>query len=129
MSERQARRQATRLFRVCLVNSMLDEDRARQVVQRVVAAGKRDCPAILQHFLRLVKSDQARRTATIESAVPLAADLMDEVQAGLTRRYGVKLSFGFAVSPVLIGGMRIRVGSDVYDCSVRARLVALEDSF
>ena len=96
MSERQARRQATRLFRVCLVNSMLDEDRARQVVQRVVAAGKRDCPAILQHFLRL---------------------------------YGVKLSFGFAVSPVLIGGMRIRVGSDVYDGSVRARLVALEDSF
>jgi F-type H+-transporting ATPase subunit delta len=48
------------------------------------------------------------------------------VQAGLDRAYGQGLETSFALNPDLIGGMRIRVGSDVYDGSVRARLAALE---
>ena len=35
----------------------------------------------------------------------------------------------FAQNPALIGGMRIKVGSDVYDGSVQARLAALQESF
>jgi F-type H+-transporting ATPase subunit delta len=98
-------------------------------VQHVVAAGHRDCPAILSHFKRLVKLDLARHTATVESAAPLPADLQAAIDAGLTRRYGPGLSTAFAHRPALIGGMRIQVGSDVYDGSVRAGLAALEKRF
>ena len=51
------------------------------------------------------------------------------IEAGLTRRYGPGLSTAFVQRPALIGGMRIQVGSDVYDGSVRAGLAALEQSF
>jgi F-type H+-transporting ATPase subunit delta len=126
---KQAKREARRLFRYCLVNGLLDANRVRDVVQHVVAAGHRDCPAILSHFKRLVKLDLARHTATVESAAPLPADLQAAIDAGLTRRYGPGLSTAFAHHPALIGGMRIQVGSDVYDGSVRAGLAALEKRF
>jgi F-type H+-transporting ATPase subunit delta len=112
-----------------LVNGSLDEGRVRDVVRQVVAANPRDCPAILSHFTRLVKLDLARRTATIESATALPADLQASVEAGLTRRYGPGLRTGFVQRPELIGGMRIQVGCDVYDGTVRAGLAALEKSF
>jgi F-type H+-transporting ATPase subunit delta len=126
---KQAKREAKQLFRYCLVNGVLDANRVRDVVQHVVAAGHRDCPAILSHFKRLVKLDLARHTATVESAAPLPADLQAAIDAGLTRRYGPGLSTAFAHRPALIGGMRIQVGSDVYDGSVRAGLAALEKRF
>ena len=113
----------------CLVNHLLDENRVRQVVERVIATGERNCPAILAHFLRLVKLDCAQHTATIESATPLPVDLQQVVQAGLARRYGPGLTTAFAQRAELIGGMRIQVGCDVYDGSVRAGLEALQKSF
>jgi F-type H+-transporting ATPase subunit delta len=76
-----------------------------------------------------VKLDLARHTAQVESAVPLPEDLRASVQAGLARTYGLGISASFAHNPGLIGGMRIKVGSDVYDGSVRARLAALEKGF
>jgi F-type H+-transporting ATPase subunit delta len=59
----------------------------------------------------------------------LPPDLQAGIEAGLKRRYGPGLTAVFAQRPALIGGMRIQVGSDVYDGSVRAGLAALEQSF
>ena len=126
---KQARREATQLFRLCLVNSLLDENRARQVVQQIIAAKPRGYLATLSHFQRLVRLDRARHTANVESAITLPPDLRASVQAGLARVHGPGLSSSFAENPALIGGMRIRVGSDVYDGSVQSRLAALEQSF
>jgi F-type H+-transporting ATPase subunit delta len=126
---RQAKREAKRLFRFCLVNGLLDEARARQVVRGIIDAKRRGGLALLSHFQRLVKLDLARHTAQVESAIPLPDDLRASVQAGLTRTYGPGIRASFAHNPGLIGGMRIKVGSDVYDGSVRARLNALEKSF
>ena len=97
--------------------------------QASIATGERDCPPILTHFLRLLKIDYALHTATVESATPLPADLQAMVQTELTQRYGPGLTTTFAQRPELIGGMRIQVGCDVYDGSVRAGLEALERSF
>jgi F-type H+-transporting ATPase subunit delta len=126
---KKAKREAKQLYRFCLVNDLLDENRARQVAQRVLATGKRDCLSIVTHFLRLLKLDCARHTATIESVTPLLADLQSAVQAGVAHRYGLGLTTKFVQRPELIGGMRIQVGCDVYDGSVRARLEALKRSF
>jgi F-type H+-transporting ATPase subunit delta len=126
---KQARREAKELFRCCLADGLLDEGRVRQVVQRVLAVKPRGYLAILSRFQRLVKLDLERRTARVESAAPLAADLQNSLEASLTRAYGVGLNISFARNSELIGGMRIKVGSDVYDGSIQARLRALQESF
>jgi len=126
---KQARREAGQLFRLCLVNGLLDENRARQVVQQIVAAKPRGYLGTLAYFQRLVRLDSAQHTARVESALTLPPEVQASVQTGLTRTYGPGLSTSFADNPALIGGMRIRVGSDVYDGSVQGRLAALEQSF
>jgi F-type H+-transporting ATPase subunit delta len=126
---KQARREAKELFRCCLVNGLLDESRAREAVRLVIEAKPRGYIAILAHVQRLVKLAVEQRTARVESAVPLPGDLQAFVQAGLTRVYGAGLIVTFNQNPALIGGLRIKVGSDVYDGSVRARLAALQESF
>jgi F-type H+-transporting ATPase subunit delta len=126
---KQSRRGAKELFRSCLMNGLMDEERARQVVRQVIAAKPRGYVNILTHFQRLVKLDMARRSARIESAVPLSPAMQASVQASLGRVYGPGLNTAFVQNSSLIGGMRIKVGSDVYDGSVQARLAALQESF
>ena len=128
-TSRQTKREAKRLFRSCLVNGLLDEGRTRQVVQRIIDGKRRGGLALLAQFQRLVKLEWSRRTAEVESATPLPPDLRTSIQAGLARVYGSEISASFTHNPDLIGGMRIKVGSDVYDGSVRARLAALEEGF
>jgi len=126
---KQLRSEAKQLFRLCLVNGLLDEGRVRRVVQRIVEAKHRGYLALLKSFQRLVRSAISRRTAEVESAVPLPEDLRAEVLAGLERVYGPGINVQFTDRAELIGGMRIKVGSDVYDGSVQAGLAALERKF
>jgi F-type H+-transporting ATPase subunit delta len=128
-SIKQARRDAKQLFRLCLANGLLDDGWVRRVVQRVSESKTRNRFNVLSEFLRLVKLDCTRHTATVESATPLPPGMQASIQAGLSRVYGPGLNTSFAHSPALIGGMRIKVGSDVYDGSVQARLAALEARF
>src|SRR5689334_14796831 len=90
-----ARREAKELFRSCSINGLLDENRARQAVQQVLAVKPRNYIAILSHFQRLVKLDIERRSAHIESATPMAPDLQASVQSSLARLYGPGLNFAF----------------------------------
>ena len=128
-ASKRAIREATQLFRACLVNGLLEEARVREVVQQLATGKPRGYLATLSAFRRLVQLECARHTARIESAVPLPADLQASVLKSLESAYGKGLSTAFVDNPSLIGGMRIRVGSDVYDGSVRGRLAALERSF
>ena len=126
---KQAKREAKELFRSCLVSGLLDDNRARQAVRKVAETKPRCYLAILSHFARLVKLDTEKRAAKVESAAPLSPELQGKIQTDLARTYGRGLNVSFTQNPALIGGMRIRVGSDVYDGSVLARLHALQESF
>ena len=125
---KQARRDAKSLFQTCKVNGLLEDNRARQAVSAVIAQKPRGYVAILHHFQRLVKLDLDRRTARMENAVETPPELMNSIRANLERRYGSGLNISFGINPGLIGGLRIKVGSDVYDGSVKARLEALKSS-
>lgn len=129
MIRKRARREGKRLFRYCLVNEVPNENRIRQIVQRVLACSYRDSPAVLAYFLHLLRLDSAARTAKIESATPLSPELKAAIQAALTRRYGEALVTDFLERPSLLGGVRIQAGCDVYDGTIRAKLNALETSF
>jgi F-type H+-transporting ATPase subunit delta len=126
---KQARLEARRAFRACEVNGKFDESRARQVVNILVEQKPRGYLGILTQFQKLVKLDEARRNATIESAAPLTPDYQAKVQADLKKVYGEGLNFTFKQNPALLGGLRIQVGGDVYDGSVQGRLEALKESF
>ena len=126
---KQARRDGKALFNTCKVNGMLDEQRVRQAVNQVIAQKPRGYFAILSHFQRLVKLEIERRTARVESAAALPDALQQSFKGQLIKRYGAGLDVLFSANKDLIGGVRVKAGSDVYDGSVKARLAGLEESF
>ena len=126
---KQAKRDAKHLFRLCLVNGLLDDGRVREVVQRVAESRNRNRLKCLSYIQRLVRLDHVQHTATVESAAPLSIEMQASIQAALSHKYGAGLTITFTHNPELIGGMRIKVGSDVYDSSVKAKLAAIQACF
>ena len=126
---KQAQRDARQLFRSCQVNGLLDEQRVRQAFALVLAQKPRRYIEILSRLCRLVKLDVERRTARVESAAPLPADLQADVTGRIKKAYGAGVNLLFTRNPALLGGLRIKIGSDLYDGSVRARLEKLEQNF
>jgi F-type H+-transporting ATPase subunit delta len=123
---KQARRDGKALFQACCVNGLLDEYRVRQAVTRLIERRPRGYLATLSYFQRLVKLDLDRRTARVENAIETAPEQRAAIAASLQQRYGPGLSLTYETNPALIGGLRVRVGSDVYDGSVAGRLAALQ---
>jgi len=128
-TSKQARRDGKELFRSTLVNGVMDEARVRKATEALLTQKPRGYVAIVSHLQRLVRLELARRSAKVESATALTPQDQATIQANLTKRYGQGLNIAFAHNPALIGGMRIKVGSDVYDGSVQGRLNALKESF
>jgi F-type H+-transporting ATPase subunit delta len=126
---KQALREARQLFRSCRPGGLLDENRVRQTVALLAEKKPRGYVEILARLHRLVQLDLEQRAARVQSAMPLDADLQAQVADRLKSLYGDGLNLVFEQDSTLIGGLRIQVGSDLYDGSVRTKLERLEQSF
>ena len=125
---KQARRDAKTLFNVCRVNGLLDEAKISQAVTLVIAQKPRGYVSTLTHLQRLVKLDFARRTARVENAVETTPAQMESIKATLAQKYGPGMNVNFVINPALLGGVKVKAGSDIYDGSVAGRLAALNDT-
>lgn len=125
---KEARRVSRSLYRACLVDGKLDESRVRLVVSKLTAARPRGVLGILHNLRNLVATELDRSVATVESAIELDASARSQLQTGLSSKYGRPLALEFKTTPELLGGIRVKVGSDVWDGSVKARLEALKNA-
>jgi F-type H+-transporting ATPase subunit delta len=123
---KEIRGMAKDLLRASFTDGQLDQGRVSSLVRSLIDKKPRNYLAVLDHYKRLLRLEVEKRTATIESANELAPDVARGLVDNLKRRYGPDLTTKFVVNPELLGGMRIRVGSDVWDSSVRNRLQRLE---
>lgn len=114
--------QARRLMRLCLgADGLLQADTVRLVAARLEAEKPRNYVPLLSAFTELIRLEQARRTATISSAVPLTEGEKAAIRAKLDARTP-GLQYVWQVDPALIAGLVVRVGDEVTDASVRSRI-------
>jgi F-type H+-transporting ATPase subunit delta len=122
---REARRQARELFAITLVDGRLDASRLKTIFGEVAEKKPRAYMQILKELTRLVRLEVASHHAVIESATPLAPANIQKFEAGLKSRFG-EITTEFRLNPALIGGLRVQIGSDVWDGSIQARLEAIK---
>jgi F-type H+-transporting ATPase subunit delta len=122
---RESRRLARGLFRFSLVDGRLDPQRVSGISDRLLAEKPRDFLQILKEFSRLVRLELDRRHAVIESASPLDETSARSIANTLKHGFGSDITTEFRTSPDLLGGLRIKLGSDVWDGSISSRLAAL----
>ncbi|MEO5720063.1 MAG: ATP synthase F1 subunit delta [Chthoniobacterales bacterium] len=123
---KETRQVSRQLLRSSFADGQLDRGRISQLVKTLIEQKPRNYLKILDAYKRLLRLEVEKRSATIESATELAPEASAQLVQNLRRKYGLDLTMNFIVNPELLGGMRIRVGSDVWDSSVRNRLQRLQ---
>jgi len=126
-STKDARKVSRQLFRHSFTAGKLDEEKISQMVQTVLATKPRRYVDVLKDYQRLLHLEAEKRHAVIESASPLNRSLGDRIVANLKVRYGEDLTTEFRTNPELLGGLRIKIGNDVWDGSVKSRLNQLQE--
>ncbi len=79
-------------------------------------------PEMARQFRQHANSVSGTADALIQSAFPIGEAELDALVAALEQRFGRKLQASVQIEPELIGGVRVTVGDEVLDTSVRARL-------
>ncbi len=123
---KETRQLSKQLLRASFTDGQLDGGRVSSLVKSLIEKKPRNYLNVLDAYKRLLRLEIEKRTATIESASELSPDAAAQIVDNLKRKYGTDLATNFSINPELLGGMRIRVGSDVWDSSVRNRLQRLQ---
>ncbi len=123
---KETRQLSKELLQASFVEGRLDSSRVSSLLKSLIEKKPRHYIQVLEAYKRLLRLEVEKRTALIETASELAPDAGQQIVANLKRRYGNDLAANFVVNKDLLGGMRIRVGSDVWDSSVRNRLHRLQ---
>ncbi|UDG82696.1 F0F1 ATP synthase subunit delta [Candidatus Vallotia lariciata] len=100
---------------------------ARNFVQMLVENHRvRLLPEIATQFSALDNTEEGLTNVTIESAFSLDGDKLSKLVVALERKFQRKLKPILKLNPALIGGVRVTVGDEVLDTSVRARIADMQ---
>lgn len=124
---KEARKLSKQLYQQSFTNGVLDAGKVKGITASLCQSKPRDYFAVLKNYQRLVRMEVERRHAAIESAAPLDNATREKLVADLRSRYGADMTTEFKVNVELLGGLRIKIGSDVWDGSVRNRLQLLKE--
>jgi F-type H+-transporting ATPase subunit delta len=88
----------------------------------VAGFGGRGFDSSVNRLIELAAAKRDRSVAHVTTAVPLTDAEEERLAARLAELYGRGVSLKVDVDPRIIGGMRVKVGSDLYDGTVSRRL-------
>jgi len=114
------------MLRASFTDDRLDPGKVSSLVDSLIARRPRRYIDVLKNYRRLLRLEIEKRRAKVESASLLAPETSWQITNRLKQKYGDDLQAEFTVDPSLLGGVRIRVGSDVWDGSIRHRLERLQ---
>ncbi|MDR7306825.1 F0F1 ATP synthase subunit delta [Rhodoferax saidenbachensis] len=105
-----------------VVKAALSEQ-GKNFLRTVIDNGRLEAlPEIAAQFRALKNAQSGLSDAVVYSAFPIDAQALTDVAASLEKRFGRKLNVSVALDADLIGGIRVVVGDEVLDTSVKARL-------
>jgi F-type H+-transporting ATPase subunit delta len=123
---REIRQLSREMLRASFTDGQLDGRKIAALVDSIIAKKPRHYIDVLKNYRRLLRLEFEKRQARVESATEVDSATSSELVTNLKKKYGSDLTTEFVVNPDLLGGMRIRVGSDVWDGTVRNRLEHLQ---
>jgi F-type H+-transporting ATPase subunit delta len=123
---KEIRQLSREMLRASFTDGQLDSGRIAALVDSLIARKPRNYIDVLKNYRRLLRLEVEKRLARIETASDVDREATSKIVENLKKKYGDDLTTEFVVNPQLLGGMRIRVGSDVWDGTVRNRLERLQ---
>lgn len=127
-ANKQTKLLAKQLFKLSLVNGAVSPEQVAGVLGWVEKHQPRHATSLLRTYQRFIAAEVAKSRAQVEHAGPVSDTVLRSIEAALTKKYRRAITATATPNPRLLAGLRVRVGSDVYESSVAGQLAALAAS-
>jgi len=119
---------AKQLFKLSLVNGVVSPEQVTGVLGYIEKNVPRHALALLQLYHRAIATELAKSNAVVEHAGPISDTTLKSIEAAMTKKYSRPVAATARPNPKLLAGLRIRIGSDVYESTIAGQLAALSSS-
>ena len=113
---------AKRLIEVSTVNGEVDTTSLWQSILKLKEKRFRHLLPLLKLLRTKVAQKVAWQTLEVTSSSPLSASALESLEKRFTQKYRKSVKVKSFIDPSLIGGLKVRIGDDVYDASITAQL-------
>ncbi len=127
-ADKQTKLLAKQLFKLSVVNGDLSAERVTGVLGWIEKHQPRRPLALLQAYHRLVVAEIAKSRAVVEHAGAVNDATLQSIAAAMTKKYSRTVTSVAQPNAALLAGLRVRIGSDVYESSVAGQLASLSTS-
>ena len=119
---------AKQLFKLSVVNGTVSPEQVTGVLGYIEKNVPRHGLAVLQLYHRAIATELAKSEAVVEHAGPIGDTTLKSIEAAMAKKYSRPVTATAKPNPKLLAGLRIRIGSDVYESSVAGQLAALSSA-
>jgi F-type H+-transporting ATPase subunit delta len=119
---------AKQLFKLSLVNGQVSAEQVTGVLGYIEKATPRHPLALLKLYHRAIVTEVAKSHALVEHAGPVSDATLQLIADTMTRKYRRPVTAGGRPNPKLLAGLRVRIGSDLYESTVAGQLAALSSA-
>lgn len=127
-ADKQTKLLAKQIFKLSVVNGEVSADRVAGVLGWIGKTQPRHPLALLQLYHRHIANEVAKSRAVVEHAGQVGAATLASIEAAMTKKYARKVTAVAQPNAALLAGLRVRIGSDIYESSVAGQLAALSAS-
>jgi F-type H+-transporting ATPase subunit delta len=124
-ADKQTKLLAKQLFKLSVVNGVVSPEQVAGVLGWVEKTSPRRPVALLKAYHHRIALELAKSRAEVEHAGPVSDAALKQIEAAMTKRYSRVVTASAKPNPKLLAGLRVRVGSDVYESSVANQLAKL----
>jgi len=119
---------AKQLFKLSVVNGTVSPEQVTGVLGYIEKNVPRHALALLQLYHRAIANELAKSNAVVEHAGPIGPSTLSAIEAAMTKKYSRAVTATAKPNPKLLAGLRVRIGSDVYESTGAGQLAALSSA-
>lgn len=127
-ADKQTKLLAKQLFKLSVVHGVVSPEQVAGVLGWIEQTSPRHPVSLLKIYHRHIATELAKSQARIEHAGPVGDGTLRMIEGAMSQKYKRVITAQAQPNPALLAGLRVRVGSDVYESSVASQLAALSAS-
>jgi F-type H+-transporting ATPase subunit delta len=124
-ADKQTKLLAKQLFKLSIVNGVVSPEQVAGVLGWIEKTSPSRPVALLKAYHHRIALELAKSRAEVEHAGPVSDATLKQIEAAMTKKYGRPVTAAAKPNPKLLAGLRVRVGSDIYESSVAGQLATL----
>jgi F-type H+-transporting ATPase subunit delta len=124
-ADKKTRLLAKQLFKLSVVNGAVSAEQVTGVLGYVEKTSPRHAVTLLKLYHQYIATELAKSEAVVEHAGPVSDAALQAIGAAMTKKYSRPVTASAKANPKLLAGLRVRIGSDVYESTVAGQLANL----